>query len=312
MAGLPATDDPRLVVGPRTSDDAGAFLLGDGRVLLQTIDVITPIVDDPHLFGRIAATNALSDVYAMGGEPLTALNFLAFPADLSDEAGRAILAGGAAVVADAGAVIAGGHTIEDAELKYGMAVTGIVKEAALTPNAGARPGDALVLTKALGTGIVSTALKKGVIDESHAAYTAAVAAMTASNRAAAAAARDAGARGVTDVTGFGLGGHALEMAIASGVSIELVARDLPLLPDVRDLAAGGCLTGGGKKGAAWYAAHAEVPEAWSAVVFDPQTSGGLLIAVTAEAAAGLVARLPGARVVGRVLPAAAPRLRVVA
>lgn len=309
MTGLPATHDPRLVVGPETSDDAGAYRLDDGRLLLQTIDVITPIVDDPATFGAIAAANALSDIYAMGGEPLTVLNFLTVPTkDFPIELGRKILRGSADKVAEAGAMVVGGHTLDDPEVKMGLAVTGLVDEQFLTPNSGARPGDVLILTKALGTGVVSTALKKGKIDSQSAPYRAMVDSMTKLNRAAKDAAREAGARGVTDITGFGLGGHALEMAIASNVSLEIRLADLPLLPDVFDLLRHGCQTGGGGRSAAWYANKVAVPEAWVPVVFDPQTSGGLLIACPEASANRVCKHVASARVIGRVLEPREPRL----
>ncbi len=312
VAGLPGTRDRNLLVGPETSDDAGAYRLEGGPILLQTVDIITPIVDDPALFGEIAAANSLSDVYAMGGWPVTALNILGYPIkELPTEIGREILRGGAAKVAEAGAVVVGGHTLEDAELKFGLSVTGVVEEERMTPNSGARSGDLLVLTKPLGTGIVSTAFKKGKVDEHDAPYQAMVASMRELNRAACEAMRELGARGATDVTGFGLGGHALELALASNVSLELRLRDLPLLPDVVALARRGCLTGGGPKNATWWSARIDVPEAWLPIVFDPQTSGGLLISLGEAAAARLCERLPGARVIGRVLPPAEPRLRAI-
>ncbi len=224
-----------LLVGTSTADDAGVFRIAPDLALVQTVDFFTPIVDDPFQFGAIAAANALSDVYAMGGEPKTALNVACFPQDVPFEVLTDILRGGLAKAEEAGVVVLGGHTVIDEEIKYGMAVTGLVHPDRILRNVGARPGDALVLTKALGTGIVATALKRGA--GSPAEHAAAIESMTALNAAAARVLRGFEVHACTDVTGFGLLGHGYEMAHASGVRLVLVAERLPLLPGARALAA---------------------------------------------------------------------------
>ena len=314
MAGLARASHPDLLVGPETSDDAGVFRIAPDLAMVQTLDVITPIFDDPFEFGEIAAANAVSDVFAMGGRCVTALNYLACPRpDLPADVAREILRGGAAKVAEAGAVVVGGHTVEDKELKFGLAITGLVDPARMTPNSGARAGDVLVLTKPLGTGIVSSAYRQERIAVGSDPYEVALRSMRALNRAAAEAAVAEDVRGMTDVTGFGLAGHALELAVASGVTIEIDASALPLIPELRDLVASGCQTGGGKNNAAYYGGRAEIPEAWAAIVCDPQTSGGLLIAVAEDRADALLRRLPSEpiapRIIGRCLPASSPSLR---
>ena len=223
---MPITSDPNVLVGYRTNDDAGVYRLSADLAIVQTVDFFTPIVDDPFDFGRIAATNALSDIYAMGAIPLTALNIAAFPvAEHGLEALAQILAGGAAVAAAAGVAILGGHTIEDDEPKYGMAVTGRIHPDGIVSNAGARPGDRLVLTKPLGTGVLSSALKAGRIDAADMAE--AVASMTTLNAAASRAMVSAGVHAATDVTGFGLLGHAREVSRASGVRLVIEAGRVP-------------------------------------------------------------------------------------
>src|SRR5690349_16786097 len=234
VAGLPRPSDPRVLVAADTADDAGVVQLSDELAIVQTADFFTPIVDDPYTFGRIAATNALSDVYAMGGRPVSALNLVAFPLEsLGVEVLGEILRGGADAVAAAGASVVGGHLIDDAEPKYGLAVVGVVDPAAVLTNAGGRIGDVLVLTKPLGAGVVSTALKRGLdapLDE-------AVAVMTTLNDAAAAQAVAAGASALTDVTGFGLLGHVHELASASGVAAEIDASAIPAIGGVLELLA---------------------------------------------------------------------------
>ncbi len=250
-------------------DDAGVVRLGDGRLLVQTVDFFPPIVDDPRDFGAIAAANALSDVYAMGGTPLTAMNVLAWPEDLLglDE----VLLGAAEVVADSGAMLVGGHSVKGREPLFGLSVTGLVEEEALWTLRGARPGDELVLTKPLGTGIVCTAVKRDRCSQE--AEEAVVASMKRLNRSDA-----QGVHAATDVTGFGLLGHALEMARASSVS--LVFDHLPLFPEVEALVAEGCVTGGGKRNLRAFEADLDAPDSWIRdVLADPQTSGGLLLAV---------------------------------
>ena len=283
------------------------FRIAPDVALVQTVDFFTPIVDDAFQFGAIAAANALSDVYAMGGEPRTALNIACFPQSgvpleiLSD-----ILRGGLAKAEEAGVVVVGGHTVIDEEIKFGMAVTGFVHPDRILRNVGARPGDALVLTKPLGTGIVTTALKHGA--GTPAEHAAAIASMTALNAAAGRVLRGVEVHACTDVTGFALLGHAYEMAHGSGARLVFDAERLPLLPGVRALAAAGHLTGGCRRNREWLAGAVDigraVPADLAEVAWDPQTSGGLLVAVPGSAASeverALVAGGVAAAVVGRV------------
>jgi selenide, water dikinase len=289
LADLPATGDPNVLVGFATSDDAGVYRLRDDLALVQTVDFFTPIVDDPYDFGRIAAANALSDIYAMGATPLTALNLVAFSLkDLGNEVLASILRGGHAVTSEAGVAVLGGHSIEDAEPKYGLAVSGVVHPARVLTNAGGRPGDVLVLTKPLGAGAVSTAAKRQLpgVD-----IGAAVAVMTTLNRDASASAVAAGAHGMTDVTGFGLLGHLHELALASGLAAVVEAAAVPAIDGVLELledAAEAAIAGGTRRNRA----HAEtfsvfsdsVPAARRWLVCDAMTSGGLLVAVAPERA----------------------------
>jgi selenide,water dikinase len=288
---FPPSDDPNVIVGFSTSDDAGVYRLSDDLALVQTVDFFTPIVDDPYDFGRIAATNAISDVYAMGGTPRTALNIATFPLEeLGGDVLARILAGGAAIAKEAGVAILGGHTVKDDEPKYGMAVTGIVHPKRAITNAGARAGDALVLTKPLGTGILSNALKKGSIDEAQIAP--AVRWMTTLNRAASLAMIAAKAHAATDITGFGLLGHGFELARASGVRLRISASKVPVYQLARDLIAIGIAPGGSRKNATEHEAFTtfavDVPADLRLLLSDAQTSGGLLIAVAPDDLATLV------------------------
>jgi selenide,water dikinase len=300
---LPRSADERLLVASDSADDAAVFKLSDELALVLTIDFFTPIVDDPYDFGRIAAANALSDVYAMGGRPLAAMNVVAFPLErLGGDVLRDILRGGADVAIAAGAPIVGGHSIDDPEPKYGLAVTGTVHPDELITNAGARPGDALVLTKPLGVGAVVTARKRGLRDDALLAD--AVATMAALNDAASAAARAAAAHAMTDVTGFGLLGHLHSLALASGVAARVDAAALPALDGALELLEGEDAVSGGsarnREYAATFSSFAEaVPEARRRLVCDATTSGGLLVAVAPQRAA----ELPGA-VVGEIVDGA--------
>jgi selenide,water dikinase len=295
---LPHSADPRLLVGSATSDDAAIFRVTDELALVQTIDFFTPLVDDPYDFGRIAAANALSDVYAMGGRPLTAMNVVAFPLErLGGDVLRDILRGGLDVVAAAGASLVGGHSIDDAEPKYGLAVTGVVDPRALVTNAGGRVGDALVLTKPLGVGAIVTARKRGAADDDMLA--AAVEVMTALNDTASEAAIAAGAHAMTDVTGFGLLGHLRNLARESGVAAEVVAAAVPAIDGVPELLSDDGAISGGSRRNGEYAAEfttfaGDVPDWRRRLVADATTSGGLLVAVAPERAG----EIPGA-VVGR-------------
>jgi len=300
LAKLPAVADPNALVGFATSDDAGVYKLRDDLALVTTVDFFTPIVDDPFDFGRIAAANALSDIYAMGATPVTALNLVAFSlAELGEEVLTEILKGGAQVAAEAGVAVLGGHSIEDSEPKFGMAVTGVVHPDEVITNASGRPGDELVLTKPLGAGAVSTALKRGL----DAPLEQAVAVMTTLNRDAGAAARAAGVHAMTDVTGFGLLGHLHELTLASGCAAELDAASVPAIDGVLELLSDPeerAVAGGTRRNRAYaeeFATFASsVPDARRWLVCDAMTSGGLL----AAAPPGHGGLLPGA-VIGRLL-----------
>jgi len=285
----PATDD-RVLVGYGSSDDAGVYLLRDDLALVSTVDFFTPIVDDPFDFGRIAATNALSDVYAMGGRPISALNIVAFPEDLDLDILARILEGGASVARAAGVAVIGGHTIKDADPKYGMAVTGIVDPKRIVTNAGARPGDVLVLTKPLGTGVLTTALKRGAIFADD--LTEAVQAMTTLNDAASAAMLAASAHAATDITGFGLLGHGGGLALASGVQLTIEAKSVPFMDRVLELIEADLVPGGTLHNAHTHAQFTDfaagVPAAVRLGLSDAQTSGGLLISIPRESVDKLV------------------------
>jgi selenide, water dikinase len=279
----PATDE-RVLVGYGSSDDAGVYLVQDGVALVQTVDFFTPIVDDPFDFGRISATNALSDVYAMGGRPLCALNIVAFPEDLDLAILARILEGGSSVARSAGVAILGGHTIKDAEPKYGMAVTGIVDPQRIVTNANARIGDILTLTKPLGTGILTTALKRGAIEAGD--IDEAVQTMTTLNAGASLAMLAAGAHAATDVTGFGLLGHGEGMARASSVGLVIDARAVPFMSRVLELIEAGIVPGGTRHNAETHAGFTRfdpsVREEVRIGLSDAQTSGGLLISIAPE------------------------------
>jgi selenide,water dikinase len=309
LAELPGTPDPNVLVGYDTADDAGVYLLRDDLALVQTVDFFTPIVDDPFDFGRIAAANALSDVYAMGATPVSALNLVAFAvAELGAEVLAEILRGGATVATEAGVAIVGGHSIEDSEPKYGLAVTGIADPDELLTNAGGRAGDVLVLTKPLGAGAISTALKRGIPDVE---LEEAVEVMTTLNRAASRAARAAGAHALTDVTGFGLLGHLHELTSASGLAGELEASAVPAITGVVDLLADPqerAISGGTRRNRVQAEAYAtfdaSVPEPLRWLVCDAMTSGGLLAALPAASAS-----MPG-WVIGRLVAGEAGTIRV--
>lgn len=280
------------MVGLESSDDAAVYQINATTALVQTLDFFPPIVDDPYTFGAIAAANALSDVYAMGGRPITALSVAAFPDDLDPEIAAAIIQGGADKVAEAGAVLAGGHTISDREPKFGLSVTGLVHPQRITTKGGARPGDLLLLTKPLGVGLITTALKW---DEGHPDdLTSAVASMLKLNRTAAELAALVNIHAATDITGFGLLGHAAEMARASGVAMRFRTGDLPLLPGAINYARAGIFPGGLDRNRDFlatdqYVRYApDVEEAYQLILCDPQTSGGLLFALTPACATQLL------------------------
>ena len=293
VRGLEAPPDPDLLVGLDTADDAAVYRLREDLAIVFTADFFTPIVDDPYDWGRVAATNALSDVYAMGGRPVMALNLVAWPREgLPFELLARTLDGGADVARMAGALVVGGHSIDDAEPKYGMAVVGVVDPRAVLTNAGARPGDALVLTKPIGLGIISTALKRDAATPELLAE--AVAVMTALNEGARDAALEVGVNAATDVTGFGLLGHLREMLVASGLAARLDPARVPVIEGVRDLLADGMVAGGTRRNHAFVSADVEwagLPEAEQLLLSDAQTSGGLLLAVDPARAGSLVSAL---------------------
>jgi selenide,water dikinase len=303
LSGLPQFANPNVLVGYDTADDAGVYRLSDELALVQTVDFFTPIVDDPFTFGAIAAANSLSDVYAMGGTPLSALSIVAFPGNGETDVLSDILRGGLEKMREAGCAVLGGHSVNDPEIKFGYAVTGTVHPSRIKANSGARPGDALVFTKALGTGVIGTALKRGVAQPRSVA--AATASMLTLNRAACEAMLHFEVHGCTDITGFGMIGHAREMALASGVTLEIETARVPLLPGALDAVAAGAIPGGLKNNRDFASCSVEVAGPVDAAVmellYDPQTSGGLLISLPEADAADLAALFPGAHRIGRVL-----------
>jgi len=293
-----------LIAGADLTDDAGVYKLSDDLALVVTIDVFTPIVDDPYTFGQIAAANSFSDVYAMGGTPVCALNFVGFPeGELELDVLQQILRGGFDKAAEAGAAIAGGHSLDDAELKYGLSVVGTVHPDRIVTNSGARPGDALVLTKPLGTGIIATALMTGSSEEAWVRES--VRWMTTLNRAACEAMLDVGVNACTDVTGFGLLGHLQQMLTASGAAGEVWAADVPIMPGARSLAAREIVPGGLGRNRSHYGPcitlAPDVPGDLADVLYDPQTSGGLLLALPQARAGEFVEALTNRGVPGNII-----------
>lgn len=292
---LGPVDHPNLLAGHAGAEDAGVYRLDDERALVQTLDFFGPIADDPRWFGRIAAANALSDVYAMGGVPLTAMNIVGWPAELDEEVLGEVLAGGMDKINEAGAALCGGHSVRDQEVKYGLSVTGLVHPDKFWRNGGAREGDVLVLTKPLGMGAVSTAIKKGLAPGD--LERRAMEQMATLNKAAAEHASGSDVHSCTDVTGFGLAGHGLEVADNSGLTLEIESANVPLIEGVHALAAQGLCSGGSKRGRAHLEPvidiRGDADPARVAIFFDAETSGGLLIALPEAEAAALVARLRG-------------------
>lgn len=296
LSRLPSQSDPNLLVGFDTSDDAGVYRLDADSALVQTVDFFTPLVDDPFTFGRIAATNALSDVYAMGGRPLTALSLVCFPPDGDLDILEQIMRGGLSKMSEAGCVVVGGHSVRDGEIKFGYAVTGLIHPDRVLTNAGAAVGDVLVLTKALGTGVITTALKQGKADSDWVEV--AVRSMTTLNREASEiAAHTVGVHAMTDITGFGLMGHSRELALASGVSLEIEVERIPRIDGALDAIRMGAIPAGLLANRDFAecvtcdAAGASISDAMRALLYDPQTAGGLLISVAAVAADELLASL---------------------
>jgi len=321
---FPRPTDPNLLVGFETSDDAGVYRITDEIALVQTVDFFTPIADDPYAFGQIAATNSLSDVYAMGGRPISSLSVLAFPASGSPDTLEQILRGGLDKMTEAACTLVGGHSIRDDELKFGYAVTGLIHPKHIWRNVGARPGDAIILTKPLGTGVISTALKQGRADADWVA--AATTSMTRLNRDAADALHEieAAANGgglvhaVTDVTGFGLLGHAREMAIGSGVSMQIEHASIAYLPGAVEAARAKFFSGGLKNNLDFLEGCVEfaptVLEEFRALLYDPQTSGGLLAALAPEIAQSAIAaferRGVPARIIGAITEKRSPLIQI--
>ncbi len=290
--------DPNVLVGFGTLDDAGIYRLSETQALVQTVDFITPVVDDPYAYGEIAVANALSDVYAMGGLPLTALNVVCFPSGMDMGILNAILRGGLAKCLEAGVALMGGHTVDDPEIKFGLSVTGIVHPNHVWTNAGARVGDALILTKPLGIGAITTGIKQGVAPPE--SVEAALTSMRTLNRAARDAVATIGAHACTDVTGFSLLGHLYQMLRASGVSARVQAAQVPLLTGALALARQGVGPGGTGRNKDYFGAHvtvaAGVEEAVTDLLFDPQTSGGLLVSAAGDKKDALLAALTAAGV----------------
>lgn len=310
---------PNLIAGMEHGEDAGVYLLREDLAIIQTVDFFTPIVDDPYTFGQIAATNALGDVYAMGGRPLTAMNIVCFPVGEMDiSVLRDILRGGLDKMKEAEVLLVGGHSVEDNELKYGLAVTGVVHPDRVLRNRGALAGDVLILTKPIGTGIISTAIKGGLADPDLVAL--AIAAMTTLNKEVSVLMEDAVVHACTDVTGFGLLGHAAEMIEDTDVGLEIYSAAVPVFPGLEDLVESGIMPAGLYRNRKFRKRQidigAECPEWLVDIFFDPQTAGGLLIALPEDDAVKLLGKMhagsiPEASMVGRVLDQPEGRIRIV-
>ena len=313
---MPKQSHPKVLVGFDKSDDAGVYLLNDGMALVETVDFFTPIVDDPATFGQVTAANSLSDVYAMGGKPITALAVACYPGKGDSEVLEQIMRGGQSKMSEAQCVVIGGHSVADDEIKFGYAVVGLIDPAKVRTNAGAKPGDDLVLTKKLGTGVISTALKRGVASDTH--VEAMVESMTRLNATASEAMGRYDVHAATDITGFGLLGHAREMASSSDVGLEIDHAKLEFLPGALEYARQKTFPGGQKnnRGFAESAVQTEpsIPEEIESLLYDPQTSGGLLISVAPSDTVALVEELHAAKIpvatIGSVVPSRSPRIRV--
>jgi selenide,water dikinase len=310
LASLPQTQDPNLLVGYKTSDDAGIYRLSDDLAIVVTADFITPPLNDPYLFGQIAAANAISDIYAMGGQPKVCLNLVCFPSKkLPPQDLNQIVAGALSKITEAGAVLAGGHSVEDDEPKFGLSVVGVVHPDRFWTNSGAQPGDVLILTKPLGSGVLFNANLKKRVSES--AMENCVSALTMLNRGAAEAMRAFDIHSVTDITGFGLAGHSLEMAKGSQVTLSIEMDCLPIMDQALEMYRKGVNTGVNAFNQRLTAGHTRFekpyPQWHRQIVYDPQTSGGLLVALPAEQGADLILALekihtPAAALIGHVLP----------
>ena len=303
LSKLPKQNPENVIVGFDTADDAGVFRLNDDTALVQTLDFFTPVADDPEIYGRVAAVNSLNDIYAMGGKPLTALSIVCYPQKGDWEVLGEILAGGQKAMNEEGVIVLGGHSVDDQEIKFGYSVTGIIHPERVIKNSEAREGDLLVLTKPIGTGVISTGVKFAKARDH--AVEAALKAMMTSAKHASELMVEAGANACTDITGFGFLGHAYEMAKGSGKTIVIESESVPLLPDVIDLIGQKMLTRGDRNNRTYvgeenYRFAESVSKEMQSALFDPQTAGGLLISVSPEGAAALVRDLEGARIVGRV------------
>lgn len=302
LSKLPPQPKENVIVGFDTADDAGVFRLTDDTALVQTVDFFTPVADDPFVYGQAAAVNSLNDVYAMGGRPLSALSIVCFPQKGDFQVLGKILEGGQAVMNAEGVVVLGGHSVDDQEMKFGYAVTGVIDPKKVITNAGAQPGDILILTKAIGTGAINTAVKNAKASDE--AIKAVTDAMTTTAAAASKLMVGMGASACTDITGFGLLGHAYEMAKASDVTFEIDSAAVPLLPDVLELIAAGMLTRGDKNNRIYVGDTVEFSESVTGIMqsalFDPQTAGGLLISLDEAAAATFLDSMPTAKAIGRV------------
>jgi selenide,water dikinase len=318
LGKLPRQHDPNVLVGFDHADDAGVYQIAPDQALVQTVDFFTPIVDDPYTFGQIAATNALSDIYAMGGRPVTSLALVCFPEKAELEILERILAGGLSKMIEAGCTVIGGHSIRDDEPKFGYAVTGLIHPRKVFANAGAQPGDALIFTKALGTGVISTAIKKGKAEPAW--IDAAVQSMTTLNKRAAEVIQQGTFRihAMTDVTGFGLIGHSREVALASNVALRFFSKDIPILPGALDCIRAGFVPGGLNNNRDFAECmvgyEAPIDAELKALLFDPQTAGGLLISIAEDDCEKLVIDLQEsevpARVIGNVTESRKPLIRV--
>ena len=302
LSKLPVQKSENVIVGFETSDDAGVFRLSDDVALVQTVDFFTPVADDPEIYGRVAAVNSLNDVYAMGGTPISALSIVCYPQKGDWDVLGQILAGGQLAMNEDNVVVIGGHSVDDQEMKFGYAVTGTIHPDKVVTNAGAKPGDVLVLTKAIGTGAINTAVKHG--KASRRAEQAAIDAMTSSSASASKAMVALGANACTDITGFGLLGHAYEMAKGSDVTLNIDSKVVPLLPDVLELIAQGMLTRGDRNNRQYVGETVKISDDVStemqSALFDPQTAGGLLIALEKAAADEFIQQVPDGVVIGTV------------
>jgi selenide, water dikinase len=318
LGKLARQHDPNVLVGFDHADDAGVYQIAPNQALVQTVDFFTPIVDDPYTFGQIAATNALSDVYAMGGKPITSLALVCFPEKADLEILEGILAGGLSKMMEAGCIVIGGHSIRDEETKFGYSVTGLIDPKKVLANSGAQPGDALIFTKAIGTGVISTAIKKGKAEPAW--VDAAVQSMTTLNKNAAETIErgDFRVHAMTDITGFGMMGHGREMALASKVALHLHAEAIPILPGALECIRAGYVPGGLKNNRDFAECLVEygtqISEELKALLFDPQTAGGLFISVEASDSARLLSELQNAgvpaRQIGEVVESAKPMIRI--